>query len=492
MFAGHRIERRLGTGGMGAVYLAWHPTLPRPVALKLPDPALTRDPQGRDRFLREAEHAARLDHPNIVAVYDRGRVLAADGEQLWISMQYVDGTDAATPLRHGPMAADRAVRVARDIALALDHAHAHGILHRDVKPANILLAAPRAGAPERALLADFGIAKSLDAVALTRTGTVLASLQYASPEQIEGRPLGARSDQYALGCTLYHLLTGRPPYPGTDTAHLVHAHLNLPVPRVGAYRPDLPTALDTVIARALAKNPADRFESCGALAAAAQDALAGRTTTAALAAPPTATLAAPPTATVPAATTRPRRLLVPVAATAAIAALAAAGVTAWLVADPGESVDAAQAPTSVVAVPPTTPTTPTTTTRPAPTSTAAPSTTGKAAAGTTVGHVDGADAQGFADGTGPRCKSNDLAVGVARTEDSAVVVCRTKAGRYYSRGMLGDDDVVTLDNPTRTATGFVATDGTVSYLLDADALTITDDGDVVSREPVLEYRSTTA
>ncbi|GAA4477010.1 hypothetical protein GCM10023094_18320 [Rhodococcus olei] len=507
LFAGYRIERLLGAGGMGSVYLARHPSLPRLVALKLPDPALTSDPQGRDRFLREADHAALLDHPNIVTVYDRGaeRDPRGGAEQLWISMQYVDGTDAATPLRQGPMPVDRAVRIVGDIARALDHAHAHGVLHRDVKPANILLTVPRAGEPERALLADFGIAKGLESTSLTRTGTVVASLQYASPEQIEGRPLDGRSDQYALGATLCHLLIGHPPFPDTDPAYLVHAHLNLPAPRVTAARPDLPPALDAVLARALAKNPPDRFPSSAALAAAARSALEGPRAGAPGTPSPTTHLATPlPTETVGASAPPPpppprRRLLVPVAAGAAAAALAGAAVTAWLLGDSGDTAGSAPVATSNAAPPPTHTETvvvpaPTTQRPTLPPTTTQPPTSGKKvppgrAPGRTVGYVSGADEQGFTDGDGPRCNHTNPAVAVARTEESAIVVCQAGVGRYYYIGQGSSDTAeIELDDPKRSGDGFTATNGSVKYVLDSDALTITDDGDLVAREDVLEYR----
>lgn len=205
-FAGYRIERVLGVGGMGSVYAARHPRLPRLVALKLLHSSFAEDPVFRGRFEREAELAGRLDHPNIVTIHDRGR----EGSQLWISMQYVEGTDAETAVRTGQMPPLRALYVAAATADALDYAHRAGMLHRDVKPANILIRDdPGATGPERVLLTDFGIAKARDeATALTRTGTLLATLRYASPEQLEGKPLDPRSDQYSLGCTLFHLLAG--------------------------------------------------------------------------------------------------------------------------------------------------------------------------------------------------------------------------------------------------------------------------------------------
>jgi serine/threonine protein kinase len=273
VFAGYRIERLLGVGGMGAVYLAHHPHLPRLVALKLLNPALTDNEDVRTRFLREADVVARLEHNNIVTVHDRG----TQDDQLWIAMQYIEGTDAAEPLRNGPMQPDRAVRIVGETADALDYAHELGVLHRDVKPANILLARPRGGKPERVLLADFGIAKALDETGgLTRTGTLLASLQYAPPEQLDATTtLDYRVDVYSLGVTLFHMLTGALPYPGTTAAQLIHGHLSLPIPRASLRAPgQVSPGLDAVIERAMAKNRNDRYGSCGELARDARLALA--------------------------------------------------------------------------------------------------------------------------------------------------------------------------------------------------------------------------
>lgn len=271
VFAGFRIERVLGSGGMGSVYAARHPRLPRLVALKLLHSSFAADPLFRGRFEREAELAGRLDHPNIVAIHDRG---SADG-QLWIAMQYVAGTDADTAVRAGPLPVERALHIARCTADALDHAHAAGLLHRDVKPANILLREQSPGvSAQQVLLTDFGIAKAVDeGTALTQTGSLVATLRYAAPEQLDGRPLGPRSDQYSLACTLFHLLTGQPPYTATSAGALIGAHLMHPVPRITASRPDLPPAMDVVFARALAKDPAHRFASCAELVAVASTAL---------------------------------------------------------------------------------------------------------------------------------------------------------------------------------------------------------------------------
>ncbi|WP_446224391.1 protein kinase domain-containing protein [Nocardia sp. IBHARD005] len=271
VFAGYTIERVLGAGGMGCVYAARHPTLPRTVALKVLHPALTGDDYVRTRFEFEADHAARLEHPAIVAVYDRGR----EGDRLWIAMQLVPGTDAARLVREGPVAPERAVRIIETVAAGLDYAHRAGVYHRDVNPSNILLAAPRQpGEPERVLLTDFGIAKALDdTVHLTTAGMMVATIRYAAPEQIEGRTIDHRADQYSLGCTLFHLLTGSPPYPGPSQAAILNGHLNAPIPRPSALVPTLPRAFDAVIAQAMAKLPGDRYPDCATFAAAARAAL---------------------------------------------------------------------------------------------------------------------------------------------------------------------------------------------------------------------------
>ncbi|MGW6811685.1 protein kinase domain-containing protein [Nocardia sp. NPDC055050] len=268
VFAGYTIERTLGAGGMGTVYAARHPTLPRTVALKVLHPFLTGDEYVRTRFEFEADHGARLDHPAIVAVYDRGR----EGDRLWIAMQLVPGTDAAHLLREGAVAPERAVHIVEQVSAGLDYAHRVGVYHRDVNPANILLAeSTQPGEAERVVLTDFGIAKALDDnVHLTAAGMMVATLRYAAPEQLEGRTLDHRADQYSLGCTLFHLLTGCPPYPGPSPAAIMNGHLNAPVPLPSAQLPSLPRAFDAVIARAMAKDPADRYPNCGEFAAAAR------------------------------------------------------------------------------------------------------------------------------------------------------------------------------------------------------------------------------
>ncbi|MBF6399708.1 protein kinase [Nocardia cyriacigeorgica] len=270
VFAGYQIERRLGRGGMGSVYLAKHPRLPRRTALKLLNPDLFDDKETRARFEREADLAAQLDHPNIVTVYDRG---AEDG-QLWISMQYIDGVDAAS-LDPNTLPVLRAVQIIADTAQALDFAHSMGVLHRDVKPANILLSTAHTG-PERVYLTDFGIARLRDDGGhLTQTGSFTATIAYASPEQLTGAPLDHRTDQYSLACSLYWLLTGTAPFSAPHPVAVIQGHLQHQPPALSSVRHGLPTALDAVMARGLAKRPGERYGSCAEFADAVRAALTG-------------------------------------------------------------------------------------------------------------------------------------------------------------------------------------------------------------------------
>ncbi|MFD9661321.1 serine/threonine-protein kinase PknD [Rhodococcus sp. NPDC059968] len=269
VFAGYTIQRVLGVGGMGAVYLARDPHLPRNAALKLLDRSLTADDYFRSRFELEADHVARLEHPNIVSVFDRGQ----EGNQHWIAMQYVAGTDAAGALHEGPMNLTRAVHIIAETAKALDYAHENAVLHRDVKPANILLGKSGAGQPERVLLTDFGIAKALDETKhLTKTGSLVATLQYSAPEVFAGIPLDGRADVYSLGCTLFCLLTGHPPFTGSTQA-VMRGHLNTLAPRISTVRDDLPPAIDDIVSAALTKRREDRLPTCRALSAGVQLAL---------------------------------------------------------------------------------------------------------------------------------------------------------------------------------------------------------------------------
>ncbi|WP_063048047.1 serine/threonine-protein kinase [Nocardia vulneris] len=268
-FAGFTIERVLGAGGMGIVYLARHPRMPRRVALKVLTDSFHTDRKTRSAFDREARLAAGLEHPNIVSVYDRS---AAEDPALWLAMRYIDGGDAAGLLGGHPdgLAPERVVRLLTDAAHALDYAHAQGVLHRDVKPANLLIEHDvRHG--ERAVLTDFGIARTLDDT-VTLSG-IAATFAYAAPERFSDAVADHRADVYSLGCTLFQLLTGQHPFPRKDQAAVIGAHLAAPPPTPRERRPDLPAALDIVIATAMAKSPGDRYDSCTALAEATAQAL---------------------------------------------------------------------------------------------------------------------------------------------------------------------------------------------------------------------------
>jgi serine/threonine protein kinase, bacterial len=257
LFAGFTILRVLGAGAMGTVYLAAHPRLPRQDALKVLSADLTADPQYQERFLREAELAASLSHPNILGIHDRGEY---EG-QFWISMDYVAGTDAGRLVREqysGGMPLAEALPIITAVGSALDYAHQRGLLHRDVKPANILLDSQS----QRIFLGDFGIARRMDDVSgLTATNMAVGTVSYAAPEQLKGESLDGRADQYALACTAFHLLTGSPPYVDSNPAVVITKHCMAPAPSLAECRPEL-AGLDPVLARAMAKTPAERFPSC--------------------------------------------------------------------------------------------------------------------------------------------------------------------------------------------------------------------------------------
>jgi serine/threonine-protein kinase len=271
IFAGYRILRRLGSGAMGEVYLAQHPRLPRQDALKVLATDVSADISYRARFAREADLASTLWHPNIVGVHDRGE----DDGQLWLSMDYVEGTDAAKLVRDRyptGMPADEAVRIVMAIASALDYAHQRGLLHRDVKPANILLANPEDG-ERRILLSDFGIARNVNDISgLTKTNMTVGTVAYCAPEQLLGEDIDGRADQYSLAATAFHLLTSSQLFPNSNPAVVISRHLNSPPPALADARPEL-AVLDSVLARTLAKDPDDRFPHCSDFARALSEPL---------------------------------------------------------------------------------------------------------------------------------------------------------------------------------------------------------------------------
>ena len=267
LVAGYQIEQVLATGATGTVYVAKNPTLPRRDALKVLSADLSGDEAFRERFVREADIASLLDHPNIVSIHNRGE---AENGQLWIAMQYVAGTDAEAALQAGTMTAARAVRIAGEVAKALDYAHQRNVVHHDVKPGNVLLAH---GSPddEQVLLSDFGVARAAGGPDDGSDDSTLAvTLAYAAPEVITGDAIDGRADIYSLACTLFRLLTGKQPfYNAEGTTALALAHLHQPPPRISDHLPEATRQMDVVMARALAKNPADRFNSAREFAAAA-------------------------------------------------------------------------------------------------------------------------------------------------------------------------------------------------------------------------------
>jgi serine/threonine-protein kinase len=269
LFAGYTILRLLGSGGMGEVYLAQHPRLPRRDALKILPTDVSTDREFRERFNREADLAATLWHPSVVGVHDRGEF---DG-QLWIAMDYVEGTNAAQLVRDqypSGMPARVVCTIVTAVAGALDYAHQRGLLHRDVKPANILLTNPEDGV-RRILLADFGMAwQQGDISELTVPNSTVGTVAYAAPEQLMGSDIDGRADQYALAATAFHLLTGAPPYQHSNPVAVISQHLNAAPPKLADRRPDL-AHLDQVLSTALAKDPADRFDRCRQFATALRE-----------------------------------------------------------------------------------------------------------------------------------------------------------------------------------------------------------------------------
>jgi serine/threonine protein kinase len=260
-FAGYRIDGRVGRGGMGVVYRATDLSLDRPVALKVLTEDLAKDPAFRRRFVTESKLAASLDHPNVIPIHAAGE---HDGT-LFIAMRFVPGDDLRTMLRlHGRLEPERAIALIAQVASALDAAHAHGLVHRDVKPANVLVT------PEHHVyLTDFGLSKRVGAdTEATRTGMVLGTLDYIAPEQIRGETIGPFTDVYSLGCMITHLLTGQVPFTVSTEEGKLWAHFSEPAPLPSARVPELGSAFDAIVSRAMSKRPEDRYPTAGAVGAA--------------------------------------------------------------------------------------------------------------------------------------------------------------------------------------------------------------------------------
>jgi DNA-binding beta-propeller fold protein YncE len=266
--AGYRIEEELGHGGMAVVYLAHDARLDRRVALKVLAPGLARDQGFRQRFIRESRAAAAVDHPHIIPIFEAGEASGV----LFIAMRLVRGGDVQTLIdTHGRLPAARVCHLLSQVSSALDAAHAYGLVHRDVKPANMLLDAAGDDEPGHVYLSDFGLSKrALGSTELTSAGQFLGTLNYVAPEQIAGRPIDGRTDLYALACSVYSMLCGTPPFKQDDSMAIMWAQLSTAPPPLTSRRRDLPAAVDTVMAKALAKAPADRYASCREFASALQ------------------------------------------------------------------------------------------------------------------------------------------------------------------------------------------------------------------------------
>jgi YVTN family beta-propeller protein len=340
VFAGYRIEDEIGRGGMGIVYRARHLALDRECALKLISPALSNDPRFRERFQRESRLAASLEHPNVVQVDHAGDA----GGILYLAMRLVDGSDLRRIVEAGgPLDLARTARVLGGVAAGLDAAHARGLIHRDVKPANVLIET-KAG-DERVFLTDFGVSRTTSkGGTVTSSGELLGSPDYMAPEQIAGDPVDHRADIYALGCVLHFALTGEPPFPRDNEMAKLFAHGNAPRPRPSQLRSNLPAALDRVVAQAMALSPSGRYENAGQLAADLERVVRG-------AEPLAAALPAEPEPFPDRATTRPlarprRRSWRRWAIVAAGVALIAAAAVAALVLIGGDNGGSSDAPTS--------------------------------------------------------------------------------------------------------------------------------------------------
>ncbi len=281
--AGYRLEEQIGEGGMAVVFRARDERLQRQVALKILSPALVADEEFRRRFIRESRSAAAVDDPHIIPVFEAGD---ANGV-LFIAMRYVPGGDVGTLVRRlGPLPGARAAAIVSAVASALDAAHAAGLVHRDVKPANMLVDA-RPGRPDHVYLSDFGLTKgSWSSTSLTSTGHFMGTLDYSAPEQIRGEKVGARTDEYALACVAFALLSGRPPFHRDEAMAVMYAQLSEPPPMLGSLRPSLPPEVDEVMRRALAKASEDRYPSCGEFADALRIALGLRRYSSGVTSPP--------------------------------------------------------------------------------------------------------------------------------------------------------------------------------------------------------------
>lgn len=457
-FGPYELRSLLGTGGMGEVYRAFDTSRGRMVALKLLRPDLAADPQYQERFRRESQIAARLQEPHVIPVHDFGAI----GGVLFIDMRLVDGGSLRDLLQaRGPLDPSDAVAVVAQVASALDAAHAGGLVHRDVKPENVLVTADGF-----AYLVDFGIARSGGDPSLTGAGLPIGSYLYMAPERFRGDRVSAATDVYSLACLLYECLTGRPPFDFPEPAAVMSAHVFSAAPRPSIMRRGVSRAFDGVIARGMAKQPAARFVSAGELARSA----------AAVVTPPSGTRPfttsypnpedtgyspyAPP-APLPAPVGGRRRIPVFVGGFAALM-LVIAAVLAVVLAFGGRS--GPSRPTAL------------------PTTSAAPSLSRP---------VDGADALGFVGHTA-RCDPGSPPAAILRTAKSLVVVCKAGPQDFYYRGeRISDGAHIELGGAVPASGGFdvVNPANGVRYQIRPQMLTILSGSHVDSAEPALGFAS---
>ena len=498
-FGPYELQSLIGVGGMGEVYRAYDTVKDRTVAVKLLRSEMAADPGFQERFRRESRVAARLQEPHVIPVHDFGDI----GGVLYIDMRLVEGASLKDELRaNGPLEPGRAASIIAQVAAALDAAHSDGLVHRDIKPENVLLTPD-----DFAYLVDFGIAHAGGDASVTSTGLVIGSCAYMSAERFSGGQVGPPADVYSLTCLLYECLTGRPPFEAGDLRQLMSAHMFSPPPRPSIMRRGINRAFDDVIAKGMAKQPAERFSSAGELAKAATAAASAQAPAATSAAPspspppstrefsavypnPAATgyTPYPPPAPTPEAPDRKSRFssaqVALIAATVVLFGVAAVLAALLVSGNPGSS----SPPQSTLAVPPSTSSTTETTTQ---STTESPSTTSPSTSPAALPGVSGTDGQGFV-GHSARCDAGSSPAAVVRTAQSMAVVCETGPGTYYYRGeRLSDGANIELANAVPSSGGFDVTnpvDGT-RYEVRPDRLTIISNGHVDSSEPVVQYAS---
>ncbi|CAN3127121.1 serine/threonine-protein kinase [Mycobacterium sp. smrl_JER01] len=483
-FGPYELQSVIGVGGMGEVYRAYDTARERMVAIKLLRPEMAADRSFQDRFRRESRVAARLQEPHVIPVHDFGEI---DGV-LYIDMRLVEGASLKEVLRtQGALPPARAVAIVRQVAAALDAAHANGLVHRDIKPENVLLTPD-----DFAYLVDFGIAHGGGEASVTSTGLVVGSSAYMAPERFGGERGGPASDVYSLACLLYEALTGRAPFEAADVRQVWSAHMFAPPPRPSIMRRGVGRAFDDVVARGMAKQPQDRYPSAGELARAADAAVSAPSVSApASPAPvsPSSALFAPAPAQPPSTrqysavhpTPPPRPMpakrkfgtgQVALVIGTIVMFTAAVVLAAVLVFTGGETGStqpriAAPSPSPETSAPAEE------TTSPQPTS-----------------GVSGTDSQGFV-GHSARCASGSAPAALIRTAQSLAVICESGDGGYYYRGeRLRDGANREIQGAQRSGNGFVVTgsDG-ARYDVQPDRLTISSNGRVDSSEPALEYGS---